>query len=216
VKAGPVRWALRLYPRRWRERYGGEVHDLADELVAAGETTAPRAAAGLVVPAALERSRSLRRPAAKLALVGLALIAVAGISLAAVASSRSPAPRAVASKPTAPYDLVTFMNPAASSQEITVLRRVIAGMEPGQLKSCRYLGKVQAFSEFKKLFGSEPHLLAGMDAAKMPTSFWCVPAPAMHPPSLAQGVQPGWLFLLASRLAQQPGVYHVGFQTSKK
>jgi hypothetical protein len=212
VKAGPVRWALRLYPRWWRERYGGEVHDLADELVAAGETTAPRAAAGLVIPAALERSRALRRPGAKLALVGLALIAVAGISLAAVSSSRSPAPRAVASKPTAPYELVTFMNPAASTQEITVLGRVIAGMEGGQLKSCRYLDKGQAFAEFKKQFRSQPALLAGMGPAKMPTSFWCVPAPAIDPASLAHGPLPGWL----SSLAQQPGVYHVGLETWEK
>jgi hypothetical protein len=212
VKAGPVRWALRLYPRWWRERYGGEVHDLADERVAAGETTAPRAVAGLVIPAALERSRALRRPGARLALVGLALIAVAGISLAAVASSRSPAPRAVASKPTAPYEIVTFMNPAASNQEIRVLGRVIATMEPAQLKSCRYLGKDQAFAEFKRLFASEPRSLAGMDPAKMPTSFWCVPSPAIDPASLAQGPAPGWL----SRLVQQPGVYHIGLQTWKQ
>jgi hypothetical protein len=146
-----------------------------------------------------------------LALVGLALIAVAGISLAAVASSRSPAPRAVAPKPTAPYELVTFMNPTASTQEITVLSRVIAGMEPGQLKSCRYLGKGQAFAEFKRQFRSQPALLAGMDPAKMPTSFWCVPAPAIDPASLAHGPAPGWL----SWLAQQPGVYHIGLETWK-
>jgi hypothetical protein len=216
VKSGPVRWALRLYPRWWRERYGAELHDLADELVAAGATTEPRAAAGLVIPAALERSRALRRRGAKLALVGLALIAVAGISLAAVTSSRSPVPRAVASKPTARIELVTFMNPAASTQEITVLGRVIAGMEPGHLKSCRYVGKSQAFAEFKRVFGSEPHLLAGVDAAKMPTSFWCVPAAAPIDPASLAHEPPGWWYLLASRLAQQPGVYHVALETWKK
>jgi hypothetical protein len=205
VKAGPVRWALRLYPRWWRERYGGELHDLADELVAGGATTAPRAAAGLVVPAALERSRALRRAGAKLALPGLALpglalIAVAGISLVAVASSRSPAPSAVASKATPPTELEVFMNPAASTEEITVMGRVIAGMEPGQLKSCRYMGKDQAFAAFKRRFRSHPGLMAGMGPAAMPTSFWCVPAPAMDPASLA------------GRLVQQPGILTVGYR----
>jgi hypothetical protein len=150
-----------------------------------------------------------------LALVGLALIAVAALSLAAVTSSWSPAPRAVASKPPAPYELVTFMNPTASTQQITALGRVIAGMEPGQLKSCRYVGKGQAFAEFKRVFGSEPHLLAGMDAAKMPTSFWCVPPPAPIDPASLAHEPPGWWYLLAPRLAQQPGVYHIGLETWK-
>jgi hypothetical protein len=92
------------------------------------------------------------------------------------------------------------------------MRHVIAGMEPGQLNSCRYLGKVQAFAEFKKQFRSQPALLAGMGPAKMPTSFWCVPAPAIDPASLAHGPLPGWL----SSLAQQPGVYHVGLETWEK
>ena len=200
MKGGPVRWALRLYPRWWRERYGGELNDLADELVAAGATTVPRAAAGLVVPAALERSQALRPARAKLALAGLALVAVAGTSLAAVASSRSHAPNAIASKATAPTELRVFIDPAASTQQVTVLGRVIAGMEPAQLKSCRYVDKRQAFAEFKRQFRSEPDLVAAMTPAKMPPSFRCVPATAMAPASLA------------ARLVQQPAVLNVSYR----
>jgi protein-S-isoprenylcysteine O-methyltransferase Ste14 len=48
---------LALYPRGWRDRYGAEVADLANELIAAGETTRLRAAADLLGGAAAERWR---------------------------------------------------------------------------------------------------------------------------------------------------------------
>jgi len=48
---------LALYPRCWRDRYGGEVADLADELIAAGDTTPLRAAFGLLAGAGVERWR---------------------------------------------------------------------------------------------------------------------------------------------------------------
>ena len=195
-----MRWALRLYPRWWRERYGAELDDLADELVAAGATTAPRAAAGLVVPAALERSRALRRAGAKLALVCLALVAVAGISLAAVAGSRSRAPSAVAAKATALTELRVFIEPVASTQEITALGRVIAGMEPGQLRSCRYVDKAQALAEFKRQFRSHPDMVAAMTLAQIPPSFRCVPATAIN------------LASLAGALEQQPGTLNVAYR----
>lgn len=56
------RLLLALYPRRWRERYGAEVADLAEELVRAGEVTPLRAALDLVAGAAVERGRVLTRP----------------------------------------------------------------------------------------------------------------------------------------------------------
>jgi protein-S-isoprenylcysteine O-methyltransferase Ste14 len=56
-----VRRILALYPRAWRDRYGDEVSDLAEELVAMGETTAARACLGLVAGAAVERWRLLAR-----------------------------------------------------------------------------------------------------------------------------------------------------------
>jgi protein-S-isoprenylcysteine O-methyltransferase Ste14 len=51
------RQLLALYPRRWRDRYGAEVADLADELIAAGDTTPLRAALGLLAGAGVERWR---------------------------------------------------------------------------------------------------------------------------------------------------------------
>jgi protein-S-isoprenylcysteine O-methyltransferase Ste14 len=72
---------LVLYPRGWRDRYGAEVADLADELIAAGETTRLRSALGLFGGAAAERwrvatSRAVLVPAAA------AAVAAAGIALA--------------------------------------------------------------------------------------------------------------------------------------
>ncbi|MEN3361198.1 MAG: hypothetical protein V7637_5180 [Mycobacteriales bacterium] len=69
---------LVLYPRVWRERYGAEVVDLAEELVGAGETTPLRAAAGLVAGAAVERCRVLAGWA-----VPLPVIVAGGVALAA-------------------------------------------------------------------------------------------------------------------------------------
>ena len=78
----PVRRLVALYPRAWRERYGGEVGDLTDELISEGRTTRLRAGLELVEGAAIEHSRALARsPAA--ALGGAASItAGAGIGLA--------------------------------------------------------------------------------------------------------------------------------------
>jgi protein-S-isoprenylcysteine O-methyltransferase Ste14 len=56
-----VKWILALYPRDWRERYGDEVTDLADELVRMGDTTKARAQLGLAAGAAAERWRLLAR-----------------------------------------------------------------------------------------------------------------------------------------------------------
>jgi protein-S-isoprenylcysteine O-methyltransferase Ste14 len=78
----PVRRLVVLYPRAWRERYGGEVADLTDELISAGQTTRLQAGLELVEGAAIERGRALARsPAAVLGGVA-ALTAGAGIGLA--------------------------------------------------------------------------------------------------------------------------------------
>ena len=61
------RWLLALYPRAWRDRYGKEVGDLADELIRAGDTTPLRAGLDLVAGAAMERGRAISRPGARIA-----------------------------------------------------------------------------------------------------------------------------------------------------
>jgi protein-S-isoprenylcysteine O-methyltransferase Ste14 len=68
---------LVLYPRGWRDRYGAEVADLADELIAAGETTSRRAALDLLAGAAAERWRVIASRA-----VLATAAAAAGIALA--------------------------------------------------------------------------------------------------------------------------------------
>ncbi len=75
------RRVLALYPRRWRDRYGAEVADLADELVAAGETTPVRAVLDLLGGAAAERWR-IATSRAVLVPSAAALAVVAGIALA--------------------------------------------------------------------------------------------------------------------------------------
>jgi protein-S-isoprenylcysteine O-methyltransferase Ste14 len=78
----PVRSLVALYPRAWRQRYGGEVGDLTDELISGGQTTRLRAGLDLAGGAAIEHGRALTRsPAAGLGCVAV-ITAAAGIGLA--------------------------------------------------------------------------------------------------------------------------------------
>jgi Isoprenylcysteine carboxyl methyltransferase (ICMT) family len=70
-----VKRILALYPRDWRERYGDEVADLANELVQMGETTAARARLDLAAGAAVERGRLLARRDVLVALLAAGAIA---------------------------------------------------------------------------------------------------------------------------------------------
>jgi protein-S-isoprenylcysteine O-methyltransferase Ste14 len=72
---------LALYPRGWRDRYGSEVADLADELITAGETTPLRAALDLLTGAVVERWRVVARWAV-LGPATWACAAACGIALA--------------------------------------------------------------------------------------------------------------------------------------
>ena len=70
---------LALYPRGWRDRYGGEVAELADELIAAGDTTPLRAVVDLLAGAGVERwrvatSRAVLVPAAAAAAVAAGVV----------------------------------------------------------------------------------------------------------------------------------------------
>jgi cell division transport system permease protein len=96
-------------------------------------------------------------------------------------------------------EMIIFMEPRASAQEIAAINHELAGMTPTEIKSCRFLNKDQAWAEFKDLFNGQPELIKEMTASAMPTSFQCVPAKAQ---SITQ---------LASEFSNQPGVYHVGY-----
>jgi hypothetical protein len=71
-----IRRLLILYPRAWRDRYGAEVADLADELIRTGETTPARTGLDLLAGAAIAWWQVLARWGA-LALAG-AVIAIGG------------------------------------------------------------------------------------------------------------------------------------------
>jgi len=96
-------------------------------------------------------------------------------------------------------ELVVFMNPGASTQEIAGLHQELSAMVPAQITRCSYVDKSAAFTEFKQMFSGEPDMLKVMTPAKMPPSFRCVPA-------RAQNVNE-----LAAQFSKQPGVYDVGY-----
>jgi protein-S-isoprenylcysteine O-methyltransferase Ste14 len=84
---------LALYPRRWRDRYGAEVADLADELIAAGDTTPLRAALGLLAGAGAERwrvatSRAVLGPAAAAGVVAVGIALAVSRSLHGAPATR--------------------------------------------------------------------------------------------------------------------------------
>lgn len=72
---------LGLYPRCWRDRYGAEVADLADELIAAGDTTRLRAALDLAAGAGVEHWRVLTSRAVLVPAAAAGAV-LAGIALA--------------------------------------------------------------------------------------------------------------------------------------
>jgi hypothetical protein len=100
---------LLLYPRAWRDRYGGEVRDLTDELVRAGTSSSWRMALGLLGSGLRERYRSWR-PRHWIALVstGFALVIV-GVTL--LSASQAQSPRAVSSSNPARPDPPTSASP---------------------------------------------------------------------------------------------------------
>ncbi|GIH19910.1 methyltransferase family protein [Rugosimonospora africana] len=77
-----IGWLLRLYPRAWRDRYGAELSQLIDDLVAAGETTRVRTGVNLVAGAAVAWSKVVARRAVLLR-VG-AVVVVGGILAAGI------------------------------------------------------------------------------------------------------------------------------------
>jgi len=96
-------------------------------------------------------------------------------------------------------ELVIFLNPNVSMQEISGLRSELAAMVPGQVRKCSYVNKLGAYAEFKQMFAGEPDMLKVMNAAKMPPSFRCVPSKAQN------------VTQLAAVFNKQPGVYDVGY-----
>jgi protein-S-isoprenylcysteine O-methyltransferase Ste14 len=77
-----LRLILALYPRDWRQRYGTEVADLAQDLVADGERTPWRSALDLLAGAAKTRARAVT--AAPTATIAGAVIAVSAAGLVLV------------------------------------------------------------------------------------------------------------------------------------
>lgn len=77
---------LRLYPRAWRERYGAEVLDLAEELVGAGETTRTRAVLDLLLGAVVQRVVACR---VALLPVGVAAVVMAGVTVVSLTANQA-------------------------------------------------------------------------------------------------------------------------------
>jgi cell division protein FtsX len=201
-----VEWALRLYPRRWRRRYGSEVRDLVDEVVGSGGTTSTRAAAGIVLAAAREHYRALRRPRRAIAVLAVAVTALAGTLAATTLGAKAPSPRPSASRLASETMFVAFMDPKATTPEISALGRDLAGLEPKRVKSCRYVDKAESFAEFRETFRADPGTLKGMTLGMMPPSFRCTLAEAGQLPQVARQLvtEPGIFFVRAGSLAAVP------------
>ena len=179
----PVRRLVALYPRAWRERYGGEVGDLTDELISEGRTTRLRAGLGLVEGAAIEHGRVLARsPAAALGGVA-AITAGAGIGLA-VARARRRSGTAV---------LRHFFG-----RDSAAARR--AGLDPAGV---RHFLQVQEAQEWRAgaTRSSTPGFWAASAACVIAWETWLyqapaiVPAAAIRPAALAFSA--GLVFFLA-------------------
>jgi hypothetical protein len=197
VSGRPVRWAVRFYPKRWRQRYGGEVRDLADELVGSGESTSTGAVGGIVLAAAREHFRAMRRPRPTMAVVGGAVAVLASVLAAMTLGARAPLPSPHGPSQASRATFIAFIDPDASTPEISALGRDLAGWEPEPVKSCRYVDKAQSFAEFKRRFGADPNVLKGMTQEEIPPSFRC---------TLAQA---GTLARVARELVAEPGIYSV-------
>jgi cell division transport system permease protein len=96
-------------------------------------------------------------------------------------------------------ELIAFMQPQASAQEIAGMRAELAAMMPDQILRCTYFDRAEAWAEFKEMFGGTPDMLKVMTPSKVPTSFRCVPAKASD------------IALLAAELQGKPGVYQVDY-----
>lgn len=84
-----------MYPRSWRERYGREVHELAEELAATDQVPSWRLTLGLLLSGLTERVRSWRLKhwiAAGSACVLLATFALVSFSSTTPQSTRSALP----------------------------------------------------------------------------------------------------------------------------
>ena len=111
-----ARWrafALRLYPKAWRERYGPEVLDLAGELADREGTSELRIATGLAIGAVREQVRRalrlVRRPVATVAAVA---VVAASVCVATILSLAAPAGTTV------PFKIVSgAMQPALKVDE---------------------------------------------------------------------------------------------------
>lgn len=95
---------LRLYPRRWRDRYEDELRDLVDELAAAGEFSQTKLVAGLIFSALVQRFRSLRPSWRTVVGTGTVLVLVAAgiVALTGLGPGGRGEPSAAATKGTIP------------------------------------------------------------------------------------------------------------------
>ena len=108
-------WAVRFYPRRWRQRYGGEVRDLAEELIGSGESTSTRAAGGIVLAAVREHCRAMGRPRRATAVAGGAVVLLAGVLAATTLGAKAPLRAPTGPRQASRATFIAFIAPDAST-----------------------------------------------------------------------------------------------------
>jgi hypothetical protein len=119
---------LSIYPRAWRERYGEEVRDLADEFATAEPASSWRMTLGLLGSGVRERFRSWRpRHWVAIASTGFAL-ATGGTLI--VSETQSQSPRAITPSPPARSYVPTTASPVFPNVFVFNYGEVIKGHPP--------------------------------------------------------------------------------------
>lgn len=94
-------------------------------------------------------------------------------------------------------ELNIFLKPEATQVQTDAVQRQLEAMP--QVKRLRYVGKAQAFKEFKQLFANEPEFQDAVTADDLPPSFRVVP----RAPELTQ--------VIGEAFRDRPGVYKIKY-----
>jgi cell division transport system permease protein len=95
--------------------------------------------------------------------------------------------------------VAVFLDPAVTSQQTAAVGHLLGSYGDAVVKKYYFVDKVQAFKEFKTIFGDEPQLVKVMTPALMPPSYRVVPG------------NPADIAALGDQVAKLPGVLRVSY-----
>jgi cell division transport system permease protein len=95
--------------------------------------------------------------------------------------------------------VAVFLEPAVSNNEIAAIGQLLKSDEGNGVKKYHYVDKVEAYKEFKTIFGGDSELVNVMTVPQMPPSYRVVPS------------RPQDISALGTQFADQPGVLKVSY-----